>query len=148
MRTVAVAALAALTVVVAAPSPASATPTLRLHSVQYDSPGSDDRTNASRNAEWASLVNTGTRPVNLRGYTVRDRAGRVYTFGTVSIAANGGRIWLHTGSGTDTATHRYWRSGNYIWNNDGDTAYLRRPTGTTVDRCDWTYQRGRAQVAC
>jgi hypothetical protein len=129
-------------------SPASAAPTLRFHGAQYDSPGTDTRSNASLNAEWVSLVNSGTRAVNLRGYTIRDKAGRVFTFGSVSIAANGGRLWLHTGSGTADARNQYWRSGSYIWNNTGDTAYLRNSSGTTVDTCAWGSKTGRTWVAC
>ena len=133
----------------AATSPASAaTPSLRFHSAQYDSPGSDTGSNTSRNAEWVSLVNTGSRAVNLSGYTIRDRAGKTYKFGSVSIAGKGGRLWLHTGSGGNTGTHRYWGSGNYIWNNTGDTAYLRNSRGAAVDSCAWSNKKGRTLVAC
>ena len=131
------------------PSPAgAATPSLRFHSAQYDSPGSDTGSNVSRNAEWISLVNTGSRAVNLSGYTIRDKAGKSYRFGSVSIAAKGGRLWLHTGSGTNSSTHRYWGSGNYVWNNTGDTAYLRNSRGAAVDSCAWTAKKNRTLVAC
>lgn len=129
-------------------APASAAPSLRFHGAQYDSPGSDNRSNVSLNAEWVSLVNTGPRAVNLTGWTIRDRSRHVYTFGRVSIAGNGGRLWLRTGSGTATASTRYWGSRAYIWNNDGDTAYLRNGSGTAVDSCSWVYRQGRSWVAC
>jgi Lamin Tail Domain len=118
-------------------TPASAAPGLRFHGTQYDSPGTDNRTNASLNQEWISLVNTGGRAVNLHGYTIRDTSRHVYTFGNVTIAAKGGRIWLHTGRGTNKGGDLYWGSGNYVWNNTGDTAYLHKPSGTTVDTCSW-----------
>ena len=41
---------------------------------------------------------------------------------------------VHTGSGSNTARHRYWRSDAYIWNNDGDRATLRNRAGRRVDR--------------
>lgn len=126
----------------------AATPSLRFHGAQYDSPGSDNRSNASRNAEWISLVNSGSRAVNLRGWTVRDASNHVYTFGNVSIPGKGGRLWLHTGSGTNTAKHRYWGSGNYVWNNTGDTAYLRNAAGKAVDSCSWKSKKNRTWVAC
>ena len=129
-------------------SPASAAPTLRFHGAQYDSPGTDDRSNASLNAEWISLINSGSRAVNLRGYTIRDAAGHVFTFGAVTIAANGGWLWLHTGTASNTARNQYWRSSAYIWNNTGDTAYLRNASGTTVDTCTWSHRAGRTWVAC
>jgi hypothetical protein len=42
----------------------------------------------------------------------------------------------------------YWGSGNYIWNNTGDTATLRNASGKTLDTCSWTYKSGRAWVGC
>lgn len=33
------------------------------------------------------------------------------------------------------AKNVYWGSGNYIWNNTGDTATLRNASGKTVDTC-------------
>jgi len=134
-------------VAVAGPAEA-ATPTLRFHGAQYDSPGSDDRSNTSLDNEWVSLINSGSKSVNLNHYTIRDAANHVYTFGNVTIAANGGRLWLHTGKGTNTTTNRYWGSGNYIWNNTGDTAYLRNASGTAVDSCTWKQKSGRTWVGC
>jgi hypothetical protein len=143
------AAVVALAGSLAAGAPASAaTPPLRFHGAQYDSPGSDTRSNASLNAEWISLVNSGSRAVNLTGYTVRDKANHVYTFGNVTIPANGGRIWLHTGKGSNTAKARFWGSGNYIWNNTGDTAYLRNASGKQLDSCSWGQKSGRTWVGC
>jgi hypothetical protein len=31
-------------------------------------------------------------------------------------------VTLHTGSGRNTASNRYWRQDGYVWNNSGDTA--------------------------
>jgi hypothetical protein len=149
-RTVSIIAALAISLggALAVGTPASAAPSLRFHGAQYDSPGTDNRSAKSLNAEWISLVNTGSRAVNLSGYTIRDKAKHVYTFGDVSIAAKGGRIWLHTGSGTAKGGNRYWGSGAYIWNNDGDTAYLRNASGTSLDNCTWQYKKNRTWVAC
>jgi hypothetical protein len=46
-----------------------------LGSIQYDSPGHDDRSRRSLNAEWVDVTNTGRRAVNLDGWTLSDRAG-------------------------------------------------------------------------
>lgn len=138
---------AAAGLIAVAPATA-ATPSLRFHGAQYDSPGSDNRSNASLNAEWVSLVNTGSRAVNLNGYTIRDKAGHVYKFGSFTIAAKGGRVWLHTGKGTNNAQNRYWGRASYVWNNTGDTAYLRNASGRTVDTCSWGYKAGRNWVGC
>ena len=66
----------------------------------------------------------------------------------MSIAGKGGRLWLHTGSGKADSRNRYWGSKNYIWNNTGDTAYLRNAKGTTVDTCSWGQKSGRTWVGC
>jgi micrococcal nuclease len=43
-------------------------------------------------------------------------------------------VRLYTAGGGDTATKLYWGIGEKgVWNNDGDTAYLRAPDGTLVD---------------
>ncbi|WP_127554515.1 lamin tail domain-containing protein [Actinoplanes sp. OR16] len=123
------------------------TPVPRLDVAQYDSPGKDTRSAESLNAEWISLVNDGAKPVSITGWSIREQGGRAYTFGVATIAAKG-RIWLHTGRGADTATHRYWNSGNYLWNNPGDTATLRDTTGKITDTCEWTQKTGRTQVTC
>jgi Lamin Tail Domain len=118
-----------------APStPALAASPIKLGRIYYDSPGTDTRTNTSLNAEWFTVRNTGTRTVNLAGWTVRDASSHVYRFGTFYLKA-GYSVRVHTGSGTNTASNRYWGSGNYIWNNTGDTATLRNPAGKTINSC-------------
>ena len=114
--------------VVAGMQPAAAAgPAVRIVKVQYDSPGADTRSTASLNAEWVALRNmTGAR-VNLSGWTLRDAQNHVYTFGNLTVAARA-TVYVHTGRGTNTAAHRYWGSGNYVWNNTGDRAILRNRT--------------------
>jgi hypothetical protein len=148
VSTLAALALAFAGVLVTGGPAAAAEPALRFHGTQYDSPGTDTRSAASLNAEWISLINTGGTAVNLKGYTIRDKSNHVYKFGAVKIAAKGGRVWLHTGKGTATARTVYWGSGNYIWNNTGDTAYLRNAAGRTLDTCSWTSKANRTYVAC
>src|SRR3954469_8127958 len=70
-RTISILAAATMAVAgtLAIGAPASAaTPSLRFHGAQYDSPGSNPRTNASLNNEWVSLINSGRKPVNLSRY--------------------------------------------------------------------------------
>jgi hypothetical protein len=125
---------------VALPSPAQAATPVLIGKIQYDSPGSDTRTNTSLNAEYVTLKNTSSTSRSLRGWTLRDAQGHVYTFGTFTLGA-GRSVVIHTGKGSNTSTNRYWGSGNYIWNNTGDTAYLRGPAGTLLDSCRWTTTR-------
>ncbi|GIE80666.1 hypothetical protein Aph02nite_66160 [Actinoplanes philippinensis] len=137
----------ALGSVLSVAAPAHAAPALRFQSVQYDSPGRDDRSNGSLNAEWIALVNTGPAAVDLNGWRIAD-AFRSYTFRDVTIAGRGGVVYLHTGRGTDTATHRYWNSGSYVWNNTGDAATLRTRAGGVHDTCVWGQSSGRTSVLC
>jgi Lamin Tail Domain len=123
-------------------------PVVRFHSVQYDSPGADDRSPASLNQEWISVVNAGARPVNLLRWTVRDEAGKSFTFGNLTLRGGGARVLVHTGKGRPNATDVFWNSGNYIWNNTGDAARLNDAAGRTVDVCSWKSEKGRARVAC
>jgi hypothetical protein len=99
--------------------------------LQYDSPGSDDGSNASRNAEWIKLTNRGDRAVSLSGWTITDEQDHVYTFPSSSLAAHAS-VRVHSGDGTDTASDRYWGSSTYIWNNSGDAATLRTASGQMV----------------
>jgi hypothetical protein len=32
---------------------------------------------------------------------------------------------------------QYWGRAAYVWNNTGDTAYVRNPSGTLIDSCSW-----------
>ncbi len=109
---------------------------IRITKIYYNSPGVDTRSNASLNAEWIRLKNTGRSAQELRGWRISDASGRVYRFGAFVLRA-GRSVTVHTGDGSDTTANRYWGSGNYIWNNDKDTARLRRPNGRLADRCSY-----------
>jgi hypothetical protein len=136
-RIVAVAALALCAAIVPAAAAHASTPSIMITKVYVNSPGTDNRSSSSLNAEYVVLKNTTTKSINLKGWTVRDRSSHIYTFGTFSLAA-GKSVTLHTGKGTNTSANRYWGSGNYIWNNTGDTAYVRKPSSSTnVDTCKW-----------
>lgn len=111
-------------------------PPLRIMKVQYDSPGTDTRSNASLNAEWVLLRNVSLKPINIVGWTLRDAQNHVYTFGSL-VLGSGKTVYVHTGKGTNATGHSYWNSGNYIWNNDGDKAILRNPKAVT-QTCTWT----------
>lgn len=81
--------------------------------------------------EYVQLENLGGAGQMLTGWTLRDLAGRTFTFPSFTLSAGGAvRVW--TRSGTNTATDLYWGSGSAIWNNSGDTAYLRDAAGNLV----------------
>ena len=95
----------------------------------YNSPGSDNRSNASLNAEWVKLRNRTAHPVSLSGWTLRDTSHHVYHFAVGYSLRAHGTVRVHTGSGRDTQRNLFQDRRWYVWNNDGDTATLRGPAG-------------------
>jgi micrococcal nuclease len=117
--------------------PGTATPTGRADggdgrlvvSVHADAAG-DDRENL--NDEYVRLRNVGDATLDLSGWTVEEGDGRRYAFAAGTTLDPGETIVLHTGSGDDTATDRYWGRGAPVWNNDGDRVVVADAAGTVV----------------
>ncbi|MEU1012028.1 lamin tail domain-containing protein [Streptomyces sp. NPDC005890] len=118
-------------------TPAEAAGGVKIHHVWFDSPGSDNRSNKSLNAEWVQLKNTSGSAVSLKGWVLKDASNHKYVFPNVKIGA-GKYLKIHTGSGSDTASDKYQDRRAYVWNNDKDTATLTRASGGKVDTCSWT----------
>ncbi|KIF77490.1 hypothetical protein QR77_33850 [Streptomyces sp. 150FB] len=110
-----------------------------LGAVQYDSPGRDDRSNRSLNAEWVTVKNTGKRAVELKGWTLAKDGRHTYHFKNLRLAGNQS-VRVHTGTGRNTARDVYQGSRLYIWDNT-DTATLRDAHKHVVDSKHWG--RGR-----
>ncbi|MFJ3902303.1 lamin tail domain-containing protein [Streptomyces sp. NPDC090025] len=145
-RTVAAAAAAAAAALLLLPSPAQAAGSVHLYKIYYDSPGKDTRSTASLNAEYVQIRNTTGGAVNLRGWTVTDASNHRYTFGNFTLG-KGKTVTVHTGKGRNSAAHVYQGRGAYVWNNDRDTATLRRAGGGWVDNCSYNSTR-RDSVMC
>ena len=98
--------------------------------VHPDAAGDD---NVNLNDEWVRFTNTGTAPLDLDGWTVRDESStHRYTFSDL-VVLPAGSVTLRTGCGMDTQTDRFWCSvDSAIWNNAGDTVFLRDPAGNIV----------------
>jgi micrococcal nuclease len=98
--------------------------------VHPDAAGDD---NANLNDEWVRFTNTGAAPLDLDGWTVRDESStHRYTFEDL-VLLPAGTVTLHTGCGTDTPSERFWCSiDSAVWNNGGDTVFLRDPAGNIV----------------
>lgn len=134
----ALAAVAAVALLAATPAQAVAHQGgLHLGKIQYNSPGSDTRTNTSLNAEWVEIHNNTGSGIQLSGYKLKDNTGYTYTFGTYKIGAYK-TVRVHTGKGTNTSADRYWGRGSYVWNNTSDKARLIKPSGSLLDSCSWT----------
>ncbi|MCX5152132.1 lamin tail domain-containing protein [Streptomyces sp. NBC_00320] len=143
VRRIAATALAAGAVVGAAALPAAAQdhghrqhPRVEISRVQADSPGREDRSNRSLNAEWVEITNTTRDAVNLRGWTLRDGDGNRYRFDNVRISGRA-TLRIHTGTGHNTRSDLFQNRRDYIWDNRADTATLRDDRGRTVDTESW-----------
>lgn len=99
--------------------------------VHADAAGNDG---ANLNDEYVVLENAGDETLAIGGWTVSDAAGHTYAFPDGATLGAGARLTLHTGSGEDTARHRYWGRESPVWNNDGDTITVRDGSGRLVVR--------------
>lgn len=122
--------------VAAGAAPAEAASPLQFGKVNYNAPGSDTSSNTSVNGEYVVIKNVTSSRRCLTNWTVKDVAGHTYTFGSFCLGGYQA-VTLYTGKGTNSATRRYWGRSWHVWNNDGDTAYLRNGSGTLMDRCAW-----------
>jgi Lamin Tail Domain len=130
----------------AAPAQA-ATPWVLVDAIYFNSPGSDTGSNASLNGEWIRLRNTTSKPVTITGWTLADKAGHVYTFPATTIKAKS-TVTVKSGSGSNGISTRYWQQNWYVWNNTGDTAYVRNTSGKLVDRCSYTSSGRTVSTIC
>jgi len=115
-------------------SSASAAYCIGIYRIYYNSPGTDDGSNSSLNAEYVMLHNSCSTSRSLTSWKVKDLAGHTYTFGSYTLGG-GSYVKVRTRKGTDTATSRYQGRSWYVWNNDKDTAYLYSTTGVKIDTC-------------
>jgi hypothetical protein len=153
LATVTGAALLAGGIVYAAMPADAATADVQFSRINYDSPGKDTRSNASLVAEYVRLTNRSPFAVNISRWTLVDKSGHKFTFPNHTLAAHK-TVYVHTGRGTNgrnpagkpDAPHLYWNSGNYVWNNDGDTATIRSGSGRVYDTCSW--KAGGTATSC
>ncbi|MFF2101982.1 lamin tail domain-containing protein [Streptomyces sp. NPDC058202] len=109
---------------------------IEISSVQYDSPGWDNRSNRSLNGEWVEITNYSRHGVNLDGWTLADEDGRTYTFDHYRLDGRA-TVRVHTGIGLDTRRNVYQDRRNYVWDNRSDTATLRNDHGRLIDEASW-----------
>lgn len=110
-----------------------------LGKIQYNSPGRDNGSNRSLNAEWVTVTNTSRHAVNLRGWTLRDESHRTYRFDLRLSGRSSVRV--HTGVGRDSRTDVYQDLRRYVWDSS-DTATLRDAHGHKVDSKSWGHRHG------
>ncbi|QKV91110.1 lamin tail domain-containing protein [Streptomyces sp. NA02950] len=121
-------------------APAGAAGSVHLSKIYYDSPGSDNRSNTSLNAEYVQIKNSTSRGVSLRGWVLVDASNHKYTFPSYTLGA-GRTVTVRTGTGSDTSATKYQDRRAYVWNNTSDKATLRKSSGSTVDTCSYNSSR-------
>ncbi|WP_327742809.1 lamin tail domain-containing protein [Streptomyces europaeiscabiei] len=116
---------------------------LKVRGVQYDAPGTDSNRCSGGNTknEYLTIKNySRTATVNLKGYVVKDAAGTPFTFPASHKLEPGDYVKLRGGKGTDSDANNvvYRQNCNFLWNNDKDTIYLIKPSGTRADVHSYT----------
>ncbi|MET9365970.1 lamin tail domain-containing protein [Streptomyces sp. NPDC006632] len=145
IRRIAALALAAAGLATAAAVPATAADRPAPHSpvvlgaIQYDSPGRDDHSQKSLNAEWVTVTNTGRGTVNLKGWTLTGRSHQTYTFHDLRLGAHQS-VRVHTGKGRNTSHDVFQDRRDYAWDNHADTAVLRDHHKHTIDTKSWRHR--------
>jgi micrococcal nuclease len=106
------------------PSPFTVTISL----LNADAEGDDSK---NLNDEYVVFEYNGNTSINMTLWWVMDEANNEYRFQDY-VLAEGFTATLYTGSGTDTISKLYWGSSKPIWNNDGDSLYLKDAEGFLV----------------
>ncbi|GCD40742.1 lamin tail domain-containing protein [Streptomyces paromomycinus] len=105
--------------------------------VQADSPGRDDGSNRSLNAEWVTVKNTGRRAVDLDGWTLTsERTHQAYHFRHLRLGGHQ-EVRVHTGKGRDTWRDVHQGRRDYVWHNHRDTATLHDGHRHVIDIKRW-----------
>ena len=87
----------------------------------------------TNNQEYVKIANTGKTSVNMKGWKITDSGRKhVYSFPSSYVLKAKSTVTLYTGKGTNTATSLHWGLGVFVWNNEGDTAYLYNAQGKLV----------------
>lgn len=164
-------AILALIFAVANVGPASADPSNvgKVKIIEYGVNAVGKDTNGNRNAEFVRLMNVSDAPVKVEGWTVHDTYqnaagdyGNRFTLKGAALPAGspmkdaatgdfvlgaGDQVYVYNGSGADTTptnhTAAIYRNYKHMWNNAGDTIYVRDGDGTVIHWVTFTPYRTR-----
>jgi hypothetical protein len=78
-------------------------------------------------AEWVIVRNTGTEPLYLASWQLKDSNRNVFTFPNLTLNS-GGAVQIHTISGKNTVIDLYWGLTKPVWES-GEEAQLLDPAG-------------------
>ncbi|GGY35602.1 lamin tail domain-containing protein [Streptomyces djakartensis] len=146
IRLVATTAVAAgaLTALTAVPAQAAEYDSaLKIRGIQYNAPGTDSNRCSTGNTdeEYLTIKNySRSTTVNLKGYVVKDAAGNKFTFTANHTLQPGDYVKLRGGNGSDSDAGNvvYRDNCNFMWNNDRDTIYVYKPSGSRADVHSYT----------
>lgn len=95
-----------------------------------NAPG-DDSDNL--NGEWVRFTSVADKPIDMDDWEVADEsASHRYSFDRF-VLDPGRSVTLYTGCGDDGSDEVFWcNSSGPVWNNGGDTVFLRDPSGNLV----------------
>lgn len=110
---------------------------LRLGTIRYGSPDFGPSDGWRRNGEWVSVVNTGRRPVQLRGVSLTDNRGHQYRFHWEWLPPHQ-EVRVHTGFGVDRPHHVFQDRRHDLYDNVRGRIVLRDRRGYPVDACHWS----------
>jgi endonuclease YncB( thermonuclease family) len=102
--------------------------TLRVVTMHADAKDDDTQ---NLNDEYVVFENEGDTSLNLTGWMVYDEANNIYIFQEFNLG-NHSTFTLYTGVGSNTENDVYWGSDKPIWNNHGDSLFLRDTEGLLV----------------
>ncbi|MBI2542739.1 MAG: thermonuclease family protein [Candidatus Aenigmarchaeota archaeon] len=94
----------------------------------YNAVGND---NENLNDEYVIFRNICKSDVNMVGWIAKDEGTNIYTFKNFTVKEGSG-FTLFSGKGTDSNDELYWSSRLAVWNNAGDTLFLRDGEGNLV----------------
>lgn len=95
---------------------------------KWDAIGND---NENLNGEFVSLKNNCNMAINMAGWTLKNSGTKIYKFGNFFLAPEQA-VKIRSGCGSDSGAELFWCSKRAIWNNNGDTLYLRDSQGLLV----------------
>lgn len=101
---------------------------IKIKEFHFDARG-DDRKNL--NDEYIVFENICNFPLNLTGWIVRDKNFKTFVFPEFILNSNS-EFTLFSGKGNNTETKLFWNSEIPIWDNNGDTLYLKDRNGSLV----------------
>lgn len=105
---------------------------IKIVNINADAPGDD---NENQNGEWIEIKNQDEKSVNMTNWSLKDEANHIYTFSDFILAPDKS-VFIYSGCDIDTQEKLYWQcpEGEYaIWNNTGDTAFLRDASGNLIN---------------